>query len=38
MLYLPIITSVIYSFNASETVGNWGGVSLDWYAKAWPMK
>ena len=38
MLYLPIITLVVTSFNASETLGSWGGVSLGWYAKAWPMK
>ena len=35
LLYLPIATLVIYSFNANETVSNWGGFSLTWYAKAW---
>ncbi len=35
MLYLPIVTLVVYSFNANETISNWGGFSLYWYAKAW---
>ncbi len=35
MLYLPIITLVLYSFNANETISNWGGFSLTWYVKAW---
>jgi spermidine/putrescine transport system permease protein len=34
-LYLPIITLVVYSFNASTSLAVWGGFSLDWYAKAW---
>ena len=34
-LYLPILTLVAYSFNASTSVAVWGGFSLDWYAKAW---
>ena len=35
ILYLPIITLVVYSFNASASVSVWAGFSLDWYAKAW---
>ena len=34
-LYLPIITLVGYSFNASASVAVWGGFSFDWYVKAW---
>ena len=30
-LYLPIITLIILSFNASPLVTNWGGWSLQWY-------
>ena len=32
LLYLPIISVVIYSFNASRLVTLWGGFSLKWYA------
>lgn len=35
VLYLPIVTLVIYSFNAGQSVTTWGGWSLGWYAKAW---
>jgi spermidine/putrescine transport system permease protein len=35
LLYLPIITLVAYSFNASPSVSSWGGFSLSWYGKAW---
>lgn len=31
-LYLPILTLVLLSFNASPMVTNWGGWSLRWYA------
>jgi len=34
-LYVPIFTLVIYSFNASNSVNVWGGLSLDWYRAAW---
>jgi putrescine transport system permease protein len=30
-LYLPIIILVVYSFNASRSVGVWGGWSTQWY-------
>ncbi|WP_135450302.1 MULTISPECIES: ABC transporter permease [Tabrizicola] len=35
LLYLPIVTLVVYSFNASNSVAVWGGFSLHWYADAW---
>ena len=35
LLSTPILTMVIYSFNASESVALWGGFSLRWYAAAW---
>lgn len=35
LLYVPIVTMVIYSFNASDSVALWGGFSLRWYAIAW---
>ena len=35
LLYLPIATLVIFSFNASNSVAVWGGVSLKWYRAAW---
>jgi len=31
-LYLPIVTLVVYSFNASKMVGVWAGFSTRWYA------
>ncbi|MEI8029125.1 MAG: ABC transporter permease subunit [Comamonadaceae bacterium] len=31
-LYLPIVTLVVLSFNASPMVTSWGGWSLRWYA------
>ncbi|MGO4907042.1 ABC transporter permease [Pseudorhodobacter sp. W20_MBD10_FR17] len=35
LLYLPIITLVVYSFNSGQSVAVWEGFSFDWYAKAW---
>ena len=35
MLYAPIITLVIYSFNAGKNIAVWEGFSLDWYVSAW---
>lgn len=35
LLYLPILTLVVYSFNASNTITVWGGFSLHWYVDAW---
>jgi len=32
-LYLPIVILVIYSFNASRLVTEWGGWSLRWYTE-----
>ncbi|WP_431300390.1 ABC transporter permease [Tabrizicola sp. BL-A-41-H6] len=34
-LYLPIVTMVIYSFNAGTSVSDWQGFSLHWYQVAW---
>ena len=30
-LYLPILTLMVFSFNSSPMVTNWGGFSLRWY-------
>jgi len=30
-LYIPIVIVVVYSFNASRTIGHWTGFSLTWY-------
>jgi len=35
MLYLPIITLVVYSFNGAQSIAVWGGFSLRWYEVAW---
>ncbi|MFO1203179.1 MAG: ABC transporter permease [Tabrizicola sp.] len=35
ILYLPIVTLVIFSFNDSNSVATWGGFSLHWYGDAW---
>ncbi|MCB1366921.1 MAG: ABC transporter permease [Rhodobacteraceae bacterium] len=35
VLYAPIVTLVIYSFNASDSVALWGGFSTKWYGIAW---
>ncbi len=35
LLYLPIATLVVFSFNASNAISHWGGFSLDWYRAAW---
>lgn len=34
LLYAPIATLVIYSFNGGNSVNQWGGFSLKWYAVA----
>ncbi len=34
-LYLPIATLVVFSFNASNSMSDWGGLSLQWYRAAW---
>jgi spermidine/putrescine transport system permease protein len=34
VLYAPIVTLVIYSFNGGNSVNQWGGFSLKWYAIA----
>jgi spermidine/putrescine transport system permease protein len=35
MLYLPILTLVLYSFNSEQSMSVWGGFSLRWYESAW---
>ena len=35
MLYAPIFTLVIYSFNAGVSIAIWEGFSWRWYAAAW---
>ena len=35
MLYAPILTLVVYSFNRSESIAVWEGLSLYWYERAW---
>jgi spermidine/putrescine transport system permease protein len=35
LLYAPIITLVIYSFNAGKNIAIWEGFSLQWYVAAW---
>lgn len=35
ILYLPIITLVIYSFNGANSIAVWGGISFRWYEVAW---
>lgn len=35
LLYAPIATLVIYSFNAGKTVSDWEGFSWRWYEQAW---
>ena len=35
LLYAPIVTLVIYSFNGGNSVNQWGGFSLQWYVVAW---
>jgi putrescine transport system permease protein len=32
-LYLPMLTLIVYSFNKSPLPTNWGGFTLEWYAK-----
>jgi putrescine transport system permease protein len=32
-LYLPMLTLVVFSFNHSPLPSQWGGFSLEWYAK-----
>ncbi len=31
LLYLPIISVIVFSFNSSKSVSNWGGFSFTWY-------
>ncbi len=31
LLYLPVISVILYSFNASPSTARWTGLTLDWY-------
>ena len=35
LLYTPIVTLVIYSFNAGKYIAIWEGFSFQWYVSAW---
>lgn len=35
LLYLPIVTLVVFAFNAGQSVAVWEGVSLRWFESAW---
>ncbi len=35
LLYLPIATLVVYSFNAGTSIAIWEGFSWRWYQAAW---
>ncbi len=35
LLYLPIATLVVFSFNAGPSIAVWDGWSLHWYSDAW---
>jgi len=35
LLYLPIVTLVVYAFNANSSMAVWGGFSLRWFYAAW---
>ena len=35
ILYIPIITLAVYSFNSGASPSDWEGFSLHWYAIAW---
>src|SRR5688572_28392830 len=35
LLYLPIATLVVYSFNAGTSIALWEGFSWRWYEAAW---
>lgn len=35
VLYLPIVTLVVYAFNAGDSIAIWHGFSLRWFVAAW---
>ena len=35
MLYAPVVTLVVYSFNAGTSIAIWEGFSWRWYVSAW---
>ena len=38
LLYAPIVTLVVLSFNASKTRAKWGGFTLHWYRSCLPIQ
>ena len=38
LLYVPILTLVVYSFNAGSSLALWEGISIKWYYSAWQNK
>lgn len=37
-LYAPILILIVFSFNASKTLGHWTGFTFDWYTKLFSTK
>ena len=35
LLYLPIVTLVVYAFNSGQSVAIWEGFSFRWFESAW---
>jgi spermidine/putrescine transport system permease protein len=35
-LYVPIVTLIVFSFNAAPSMAVWQGFSLQWYEAAFP--
>ena len=35
LLYLPIVTLVVYAFNSGMSIATWEGFSLRWFESAW---
>ena len=35
LLYLPIVTLVLFAFNAGQSLAVWEGLSLQWFVSAW---
>jgi ABC-type spermidine/putrescine transport system permease subunit II len=31
ILYLPVLSVILYSFNANPSTAKWTGLTLDWY-------
>ena len=37
-LYAPILILIVFSFNASKTLGHWTGFTLNWYRQLFRTK